>query len=76
LKTNQDSRAEESLQWLRGDEADVSAELSIIRANILMQKTQGRNWRNAMPILAKPLIITCGLMAFQRYFVNLEILTF
>ena len=68
LYTNQEIRAEKSLQWLRGPDADISSELATIHSNIRRMKELGTNCKNILvPQLLKPLLITCGLMFFQRY---------
>jgi hypothetical protein len=67
LYTNQEARAEKSLQWLRGPEADISSEMATIHSNIRRMRDQGTSCRNVLvPQLLKPLLITCGLMFFQR----------
>ena len=67
LYTNQEARAEKSLQWLRGPDTDISAEMATIHSNIRRMREQGTNCKNVLvPQLLKPLMITCGLMFFQR----------
>lgn len=67
-----EQEAEKSLQWLRGPEADIRQELATIRTNILASKHY--NDGNACKLqlllskrLTRPVLITCGLMFFQRF---------
>lgn len=66
-----DDEAKESLQWLRGPNVDVCQELATIRTNILarahVNKTRRRNIKRIVSQLSKPILITCGLMFFQRF---------
>ena len=41
LYTHQEEKAERALQWLRGEEADVSAEMATIHGNIRRMREQG-----------------------------------
>ena len=69
LYTNQEEKAEKSLQWLRGSETDISRELSTIHSNIRRMKDQGRECKKILvPQLIKPFLITAGLMVFLRYY--------
>ena len=73
LYTHQEEKAERALQWLRGDDADVSAEMATIHSNIRRMKEQGTDCQRVLvPQLVRPLLVTCGLMFFHR-FVGLEL---
>ena len=72
LLRGREQEAEESLQWLRGPEADIRQELATIRTNILASKLfNGNNAGKFKALLSKrmtrPVLITCGLMFFQRF---------
>ncbi|CAH0598407.1 unnamed protein product [Chrysodeixis includens] len=72
LLRGREQEAEESLQWLRGPEADIRQELATIRTNILASKLfNGGNAGKFKALLSKrmtrPVLITCGLMFFQRF---------
>lgn len=66
-----EEEAKESLQWLRGPNVDIRHELATIRTNILarahVNKTRRKNIRFIVSQLSKPILITCGLMFFQRF---------
>lgn len=71
LLRGKEQEAEESLQWLRGPEADIRQELATIRTNILASKMYGNHTSKLKVLLSKrltrPVLITCGLMFFQRF---------
>lgn len=72
LLRGREQEAEESLQWLRGPEADIRQELATIRTNILASKLYngGHRWKLKILLskrLTRPVLITCGLMFFQRF---------
>lgn len=72
LLRGKEQEAEESLQWLRGPEADIRQELATIRTNILASKlNNGGHTSKLKALLSKrmtrPVLITCGLMFFQRF---------
>ena len=68
LYTHQEEKAERALQWLRGEEADVSAEMATIHGNIRRMREQGADCRRVLvPQLVRPLLLTCGLMFFHRF---------
>ena len=71
LYTHQEEKAERALQWLRGEEADVSAEMATIHGNIRRMREQGADCRRVLvPQLVRPLLLTCGLMFFHRFVLN------
>ncbi|CAG4995479.1 unnamed protein product [Parnassius apollo] len=64
--------AADSLQWLRGPDTDIRQELATIRTNILASKqfNDGRAGKLKVLLskrLTRPVLITCGLMFFQRF---------
>jgi len=60
--------AEQSLLWLRGDNADMSAELATIQVNIRRGREQGSGCRSVLlPQLLKPVLLTSTLMFFNRF---------
>ncbi|EAA15072.4 AGAP009274-PA [Anopheles gambiae str. PEST] len=65
-----DEEAHCSLQWLRGPHKNVELELDTIRSNV---RTTRMNLLNRLSSSApatanvKPILITCGLMIFQRF---------
>ncbi|KAL1513878.1 hypothetical protein ABEB36_003220 [Hypothenemus hampei] len=61
-----DTEAEKALRWLRGDNADLQLELSIIHAHIVSKRIPS-NPRLLLASLRTPALITCGLMFFQRF---------
>ncbi|XP_068236877.1 facilitated trehalose transporter Tret1-like isoform X1 [Palaemon carinicauda] len=68
LYQGRDDDAATSLSWLRGG-LDVSQELDTMRANIDAMREEDevtcyREWRRD---LIKPVLITCGLMIFQKF---------
>lgn len=72
LLRGKDEEAAKSLQWLRGPEADVRQELATIRTNILASKriSDTRQYFSKSLFssrLTGPVLITCGLMLFQRF---------
>lgn len=72
LLRGREQEAEESLQWLRGPEADIRQELATIRTNILASKLYNGSHTSKLKILmskrlTRPVLITCGLMFFQRF---------
>ncbi|XP_041971627.1 facilitated trehalose transporter Tret1-like [Aricia agestis] len=70
LLREKDQEAAESLQWLRGPDSDIRQELATIRTNILASKQYSQAARlRALPSkrLMRPVLITCGLMFFQKF---------
>lgn len=71
ILAGRDQEAMESLQWLRGPNVDIYKELATIHTNILrranINKVRRQNIRRIASQLAKPVLITCGLMFFQRF---------
>lgn len=72
LLRGKDQEAEKSLQWLRGPDADISQELATIRINILASKQYHDGNASKIKVLlskrlTRPVLITCGLMFFQRF---------
>lgn len=72
LLREKEEEAAKSLQWLRGPDADIRQELATIRTNILASKHyhDGRTGRFKVLLskrLTRPVLITCGLMFFQRF---------
>lgn len=64
----QDMEAERSLRWLRGDHADVKLELETIKAGVRSARQRAtNNIRQLLVDLREPVLITCGLMFFQRF---------
>ncbi|XP_069985843.1 facilitated trehalose transporter Tret1-like [Penaeus vannamei] len=68
LYRGRDEDAATSLSWLRGG-LDISQELETMRANIEAMREESevtcyREWRRD---LIKPVLITCGLMVFQKF---------
>lgn len=70
-----DEEAYKSLLWLRGPNSDVAQELATIRTNVLASKNfsqrqiQTNNYFDVrtMNRLLGPILVTCGLMMFQRF---------
>lgn len=72
-----DEEAYKSLAWLRGPGSDIMQELATIRAHVVATKSfrnrniqvAGSNTINALftARIAGPVMITCGLMLFQRF---------
>ncbi|XP_077293428.1 facilitated trehalose transporter Tret1-like [Arctopsyche grandis] len=72
LLKGKDEEAAESLQWLRGPDTDTRQELATIRTNILASKQFSDTDRHPIKVLLSkrlmgPVLITCGLMLFQRF---------
>lgn len=72
LLRGREQEAEKSLQWLRGPDADIRQELATIRTNILASKQyyDGNSCKLNVLLskrLTRPVLITCGLMFFQRF---------
>jgi len=66
--SGQIARAERSLQWLKGEMADVSTELGILQLNIRRMKEQGSGCKSVLvPQLVKPVLLTSVLMFFNRF---------
>ncbi|XP_004933590.3 facilitated trehalose transporter Tret1 [Bombyx mori] len=73
-----DEEAYKSLLWLRGPDSDVAQELATIRTNVLASKNFSQRHQisngqlfssldaRTMNRLLGPIIVTCGLMMFQR----------
>ena len=60
--------AERSLQWLRGDVVDVSAELATIQVNIKNSRAEQIDCKSVLlPKLVQPILLTCTLMFFNRF---------
>ncbi|XP_060807841.1 facilitated trehalose transporter Tret1 [Amyelois transitella] len=75
-----DEEAYKSLLWLRGPNSDVAQELATIRNNVLASKNfsqrqsqmSGSQFINSLDVrtmnrLLGPILVTCGLMMFQRF---------
>ncbi|CAG9792549.1 unnamed protein product [Diatraea saccharalis] len=75
-----DEEAYRSLLWLRGPNSDVAQELATIRTNVLASKNfsqrqsqmSGSQLLNSLDVrtmnrLLGPILVTCGLMMFQRF---------
>lgn len=75
-----DEEAYKSLLWLRGPDSDVAQELATIRTNVLASKNfsqrqsqmSGSQLINSLDVrtmnrLLGPILVTCGLMMFQRF---------
>ncbi|XP_048005375.1 facilitated trehalose transporter Tret1-like [Leguminivora glycinivorella] len=70
LLRGKEEEASSALQWLRGPDADVRQELVTIRTNILASKRchdGGKLKALLSKRLTRPVLITCGLMFFQRF---------
>ncbi|KAI8423866.1 hypothetical protein MSG28_012867 [Choristoneura fumiferana] len=70
LLRGKEEEASDALQWLRGPDADIGQELATIRTNILASKRchdSGRLKALLSKRLTRPVLITCGLMFFQRF---------
>lgn len=72
LLRGKEEEAAVSLQWLRGPDADIRQELATIRTNILASKQYHASNTGKLKALmskrmSKPILITCGLMFFQRF---------
>lgn len=78
--TGKDEEAYKSLLWLRGPNSDVAQELATIRTNVLASKNfsqrqsqmSGSQLINSLDVrtmnrLLGPILVTCGLMMFQRF---------
>ena len=63
-------QARASLQWLRGEEGEVSEELAVIQINIDKSRAEAA-YRPLcsviLPRLVKPLLLTCSVMFFTRF---------
>ncbi|CAL4214303.1 unnamed protein product, partial [Meganyctiphanes norvegica] len=74
LYSQRESEAKSSLIWLRGGD-DISLELETMKDNINAMKNEEETFQESMITcyreltsdLAKPLLITCGLMVFQKF---------
>lgn len=68
LYRNRESEARASLEWLRGGQ-DISRELATMKANIdAMREQEIISWyKELRRDLIKPILITCGLMVFQKF---------
>ncbi|CAH2058418.1 unnamed protein product, partial [Iphiclides podalirius] len=75
-----DEEAYKSLLWLRGTNSDVAQELATIRTNVLASKSfsQRQNQMSGSQLISSldvrtmnrllgPILVTCGLMTFQRF---------
>ncbi|XP_063630328.1 facilitated trehalose transporter Tret1-like [Cydia splendana] len=75
-----DEEAYKSLLWLRGPNSDVAQELATIRTNVLASKNFSQRQSQmsssqfissldvkSMNRLLGPILVTCGLMMFQRF---------
>ncbi|XP_026491948.1 facilitated trehalose transporter Tret1-like [Vanessa tameamea] len=75
-----DEEAYKSLLWLRGPNSDVAQELATIRTNVLASKNFSQRQSqmsssqliNSLDVrtmnrLLGPILVTCGLMMFQRF---------
>ncbi|CAH2098062.1 unnamed protein product [Euphydryas editha] len=75
-----DEEAYKSLLWLRGPNSDVAQELATIRTNVLASKNFSQRQSQmsssqlinsfdvrTMNRLLGPILVTCGLMMFQRF---------
>lgn len=72
LLRGKEEKAAEALQWLRGPDADIRQELATIRTNILASKQYHDSKTSKIKVLfskrlTRPVLITCGLMFFQRF---------
>ncbi|XP_076067617.1 trehalose transporter 1-like protein [Oratosquilla oratoria] len=69
LYRGDENEAAQSLRWLRGSNADVARELTTMKANISALRRQEETYpqRVAPRDLVRPLLITCGLMVFQKF---------
>lgn len=72
LLRGKEDEAADSLQWLRGPNADIRQELATIRTNILASKQYHSGQAGKFKVLlskrlTRPVLITCGLMFFQRF---------
>nr|XP_032521742.1 facilitated trehalose transporter Tret1-like [Danaus plexippus plexippus] len=72
LLRDKDEEAASALQWLRGPDADIRQELATIRTNILASKHYNDGKAGKFKVLlskrlTRPVLITCGLMFFQRF---------
>ncbi|XP_023940246.1 facilitated trehalose transporter Tret1 [Bicyclus anynana] len=72
LLRGKEEEAADSLQWLRGPDADIRQELATIRTNILASKHYNEGQTGKLKALlskrlTRPVLITCGLMFFQRF---------
>ncbi|CAK1589851.1 unnamed protein product [Parnassius mnemosyne] len=78
--TGRDEEAYKSLLWLRGPDSDVAQELATIRTNVLASKNFSQRQSqmsssqliNSLDVrtmnrLLGPILVTCGLMTFQRF---------
>ncbi|CAG9568745.1 unnamed protein product [Danaus chrysippus] len=75
-----DDEAYKSLLWLRGPNSDVAQELATIRTNVLASKnfSQRQSQMSSSQLISSldvrtmnrllgPILVTCGLMMFQRF---------
>ncbi|XP_045507240.1 facilitated trehalose transporter Tret1-like isoform X1 [Colias croceus] len=75
-----DEEAYKSLLWLRGPNSDVAQELATIRTNVLASKnfSQRQSQMSSSQLISSldvrtmnrllgPILVTCGLMMFQRF---------
>lgn len=64
----QELEAERALRWLRGDHADVKLELETIKAGVRTARERADHPIGQLLVdLREPVLITCGLMFFQRF---------
>ncbi|MCL4136053.1 UNVERIFIED_CONTAM: hypothetical protein GTU68_054125 [Idotea baltica] len=68
LYQKKEKEAEASLEWLRGGQ-DISRELATMKANIdAMRESESSScYKELRRDLIKPILITCGLMVFQKF---------
>jgi facilitated trehalose transporter len=63
-----EEQAEKALQWLRGSETDIRAELSAIKNTQLQSQKQAATLKDLMgKAYVKPLLTSLGLMLFQQF---------
>ncbi|XP_072946399.1 facilitated trehalose transporter Tret1-like [Epargyreus clarus] len=72
LLRGREEDASDSLQWLRGPDSDIRQELATIRTNILASKQYHDGRAGKLKVLlskrlTRPVLITCGLMFFQKF---------
>lgn len=66
MLAGREQEAAKSLKWLRGPATDIHQELATLRDNILASRACQPSTRHTMSIILHPILITCGLMFFQR----------
>ncbi|XP_046662007.1 facilitated trehalose transporter Tret1-like isoform X1 [Homalodisca vitripennis] len=65
--SGREQEAAKALRWLRGPHADIRPELATLRDNVLASRTFRPSSKQSLSVVLHPILITCGLMLFQRF---------